>query len=99
MAFVGSVATMALVYWLARIGGRVPVVTLLLAGFAVGTMLSYFTYFLVLLDDNFCLRPRVLASWLPGVISVPTGTHIQVTPLMIGCGLVFFFPLAPRLRP
>ena len=40
MAFIGSVATIALVYWLARIGGRVPVVTLLLAGFAVSTMLS-----------------------------------------------------------
>jgi len=48
MAFAGSVATIALVYWLARIGGRVPVVTLLLAGFAVSTILSYSTYFLVL---------------------------------------------------
>src|SRR5260370_36652018 len=35
MAFVGSVATMALVYWLARISGRLPVVTLLLGGFPV----------------------------------------------------------------
>ena len=50
MGFVGSVATIALVYWLARIGGRVPVVTLLLAGFAVSTMLSYSTYFLVVLE-------------------------------------------------
>jgi len=98
MAFIGSVATMALVYWLARIGGRVPVVTLLLAGFAVSTMLSYSTYFLVVLDDNFGLRTRVLASWLTGVIAVPRWTQLEVTALMIGCGLIFCFPLARRLN-
>jgi len=98
MAFVGSVATMALVYWLARIGGRVPVVTLLLAGFAVSTMLSYSTYFLVVLDDNFGLRTRVLASWLTGVIAVPRWTQLEVTALMIGCGLIFCFPLVRRLN-
>jgi iron complex transport system permease protein len=98
MAFVGSVATMALVYWLARIGGHVPVVTLLLAGFAVSTMLSYSTYFLVVLDDNFGLRTRVLASWLTGVIAVPRWSQLEVTGLMIGCGLLCAFPLARRLN-
>jgi iron complex transport system permease protein len=98
MAFVGSVASMALVYWLARIGGRVPVVTLLLAGFAVSTMLSYSTYFLVILDDNFGLRTRVLAAWLTGVIAVPRWTQLEVTAVMIGCGLICGFPLARRLN-
>ncbi len=98
MAFAGSVATIALVYWLARIGGRVPVVTLLLAGFAVSTMLSYSTYFLVVLDDNFGLRTRVLASWLTGVIAVPRWTQLEVTAGMIACGLIFCFPLARRLN-
>jgi iron complex transport system permease protein len=98
MAFVGSVASMALVYWLARIGGRVPVVTLLLAGFAVSTMLSYSTYFLVILDDNFGLRTRVLAAWLTGVITVPRWTQLEITAVMIGCGLICCFPLARRLN-
>jgi iron complex transport system permease protein len=98
MAFVGSVASMALVYWLARIGGRVPVVTLLLAGFAVSTMLSYSTYFLVILDDNFGLRTRVLAAWLTGVIAVPRWTQLEVTSVMIGCGLICCVPLARRLN-
>ncbi len=98
MAFAGSVASMALVYWLARIGGRVPVITLLLAGFAVSTMLSYSTYFLVILDDNFGLRTRVLAAWLTGVIAVPRWTQLEVTAVMIGCGLIFCFPLARRLN-
>ncbi len=56
MAFVGSAATIALVYWLAR------------------------------------------ASWLTGVISVPRWTQLEVTAAMIGCGLVFCFPLARRLN-
>jgi iron complex transport system permease protein len=98
MAFAGSVASMVLVYWLARSGGRVPVVTLLLAGFAVSTMLSYSTYFLVVLDDNFGLRTRVLASWLTGVIAVPRWSQLEVTAIMIGCGLIFCFPLARRLN-
>lgn len=98
MAFAGSVATMALVYWLARIGGRVPVVTLLLAGFAVSTMFSYSTYFLVVLDDNFGLRTRVLASWLTGVIAVPRWSQLEVTAVMIGCGFILCFPLARRLN-
>jgi iron complex transport system permease protein len=40
LAFLGSVVTMAAVYSLARARGRTNGVTLLLAGFAVGTMLS-----------------------------------------------------------
>lgn len=98
MAFVGSVTSMALVYWLARTGGRVPVITLLLAGFAVSTMLSYSTYFLVILDDNFGLRTRVLAAWLTGVIAVPRWTQLEVTAVMIGCGLIGCVPLARRLN-
>ena len=38
LAFAGSVATMVIVYWLARTNGRTNVVTLLLAGFAVSTI-------------------------------------------------------------
>jgi iron complex transport system permease protein len=98
MGFAGSVATIVLVYWLARVGGRVPVVTLLLAGFAVSTMLSYSTYFLVVLDDNFGLRTRVLASWLTGVITVPRWSQLGITAAMIACGLLFCFPLARRLN-
>jgi iron complex transport system permease protein len=98
MAFAGSAATIALVYWLARIGGRVPVVTLLLAGFAVSTMLNYSTYFLVVLDDNFGLKTRVLAAWLTGVIAVPQWTQLEITAAMIACGLVSALPLTRRLN-
>ena len=49
LAFLGAVATMLLVYNLARTGGKVPVLTLLVAGVAVGSFLSalvsLFVYF------------------------------------------------------
>src|SRR5579859_7166229 len=41
LAFFGALAAMVLVYWLARADGRTPVVTLLLAGFAVSVILGY----------------------------------------------------------
>ena len=40
LAFLGAVATMLLVYNLSRPGGKVPVLTLLVAGVAVGSFLS-----------------------------------------------------------
>jgi len=43
--------TMALVYSLARSNGRTNVITLLLAGFAVSTMLGYSSYFFEAFDS------------------------------------------------
>ncbi len=97
LAFAGSLLTILLVYWLARVGGQAPVVTLLLAGFAVGTMLSYCSYFLEVLDED-GLGMRVLASWLRGAISVPRWSQLSVTTLMIAFAIAGSFPLARRLN-
>ncbi len=88
LAFAGAVVSIAVVYSLARVNGRTPVVTLLLAGFAVSTMLSYSSYFLEVLDQNLGTGMRVLAAWLHGAISVPAWTQLVVVfgILMIGLG-------------
>jgi iron complex transport system permease protein len=78
MAFAGSVVTIAVVYSLARVGGTTQVVTLLLAGFAVSTMLSYSSYFVEVLDRDYGLGLRVLASWLHGSVEVPRWTQLGV---------------------
>jgi iron complex transport system permease protein len=98
LAFAGSLLTIALVYWLARVDGQAPVVTLLLAGFAVSTMLSYSSYFLEVLDQDYGLGMRVLASWLRGAIGVPRWTQLSVTMLMIALALACSFPLARKLN-
>jgi iron complex transport system permease protein len=98
LAFAGSVATIAIVYSLARVGGTTQVVTLLLAGFAVSTMLSYSSYFVEILDRDYGLGLRVLASWLHGSIGVPRWTQVGV----VGGLLLVAFPgaavLARRLN-
>jgi len=75
-AFVGALAATALVYQLARIGGRTPTVTLLLAGFAVSTLLSYLVSFLLIANDRLQLNlPRIYA-WLLGGISVTAWSQL-----------------------
>jgi iron complex transport system permease protein len=97
-AFVGSAVTIALVYWLARTGGRTQVVTLLLAGFGVSTMLSYSTYFMELLNQNYGLGMSVLVSWFHGTIDVPRWTQVAVAGGMICVAGSLCLPLARRLN-
>src|SRR5882724_3696155 len=82
-AFAGSAVTIILVYWLARTGGRTQVVTLLLAGFGVSTMLSYTTYFIELLNQNYGLGMSVLVSWFHGTIDAPRWAQLAVAGGMI----------------
>jgi iron complex transport system permease protein len=98
MAFAGSVATIAAVYSLARVGGTTQVVTLLLAGFAVSTMLSYSSYFVEVLDRDYGLGLRVLASWLHGSVEVPRWTQLGVIAVLLTASLACAAILSRRLN-
>lgn len=98
LAFAGSVATIAVVYSLARVGGTTEVVTLLLAGFAVSTMLSYSSYFVEVLDRDYGLGLRVLASWLHGSVGVPQWTQLGVMGLLLTGSLAGAAILSRRLN-
>jgi len=98
LAFVGAIGSIMLVYALAHVNGRTPVVTLLLAGFAVSTMLSYSSYFLEVWDQDFGTSLRVLASWLHGTISQPTWGQLAIVSAMLVLGLAGSVPLAGRLN-
>lgn len=97
LAFIGSFGTIGVVYWLARVGGKTPVVPLLLAGFAVSTMLSYSSYFVDVLDRDYGMA-QVLSSWLHGVISVPQWGQLSVVFTMLFIGTVVSYPLMRRLN-
>ena len=88
LAFAGSVVTIAVVYSLARVGGTTQVVTLLLAGFAVSSMLSYSSYFVEVLDRDYGLGLRVLAAWLHGSISTPEWKQLVVLGVLLTCSLI-----------
>jgi iron complex transport system permease protein len=87
-----------LVYSLASVNGRTPVVALLLAGFAVSTMLSYSSYFLEVLDHDFGTGMRVLTSWLHGTISQPTWPQLGLVAAMLVVGLAASAAIVRRLN-
>jgi iron complex transport system permease protein len=98
LAFAGSVTTMAIVYSLARSNGRTNVITLLLAGFAVSTMLGYSSYFFELLDSSSGSNHLILLSWLHGVIGIPRWTQLSVTAVLLLSATVIAMPLMRRLN-
>jgi len=67
MAFAGAVATVAAVYGLARVGGSVPVSTLLLAGVALGAFASAVTSFFMYIHGDKLVS---IYSWLLGGFSL-----------------------------
>src|SRR5262249_14882759 len=70
LAFAGALCAMVVVYGLARVHGRAPVVNLLLAGFAISAILGYGVSLLLILNDRLQLNlPRVY-GWLLGGVSV-----------------------------
>ncbi len=98
LAFLGSVLTMALVYSLARVNGRTNVVTLLLAGFALSTMLSNSTYIFEAIDPNASNGTRAVTAWLHGVISVPRWPQLAIMSLLLLIGVTAAYPLMRRLN-
>ncbi len=98
LAFLGSALTMAVVYSLARTHGRTNVVTLLLAGFALSTMLSNSTYLFEAFDPNSSTGTRALAAWLHGVIGVPRWPQLCIMFLLLCVGMTAAYPLMRRLN-
>jgi len=83
-AFFGALGAVFLVYNLARVGSKTPVVSMLLAGFAVSAMLTAVMFFMVNLTDNRELINDVY-SFLLGNISVTDWTKISIiAPLIVG---------------
>jgi iron complex transport system permease protein len=77
-AFVGAILTVILVYNLARVGGMVPLTTLILAGVAIGAFASAVTSFLMLRTElqlhraiSFLLGGSPIAGWDPVIASLP----------------------------
>ena len=98
LAFIGSVLTMILVWYLARAGGHFAMETLLLAGFAIGTMLNAATVVFEMHEEVSNSGLRVLAAWLHGQLGIPTWGQIGlITPLVV-ISIVLGLPVAGRLN-
>jgi len=96
-AFFGALGAVLLVYNLARVGGKTPIVSMLLAGFAVSAMLAAVVFLMVTVSGRTGLLQNVY-SFLMGSISVTGWTQIAlIAPLIIG-GIIAARFLAFRLN-
>jgi iron complex transport system permease protein len=88
LAFAGALVAVAVVVRLGSLGGRLPVVSILLAGFAVSTILGYTVSLFLVLGERWSLQlPRVYA-WLLGGIHVTGWQELRVVLPVILAGLV-----------
>ena len=84
-AFCGALVTVIVVYNLARVGGKTPIISMLLAGFVVSAFLAAIMAFLMSMSDRFNLNLHSVYSFLMGHISVASWEQIAIVgPLVIG---------------
>ncbi len=98
LAFCGSVLTMILVWYVTRVSGHFAMETLLLSGFAIGSMLNAATVVFELREEASTSGLRVLAAWLHGEIGVPAWSQLAVLGPMVAIGIVLALPVASRLN-
>ncbi len=84
-AFVGAMIATAAVFLLARVGGRVTSIRLLLAGVAVGYVLSAATSFLIFASDS-PEGARAVLFWMLGSLSLANWSSVTVAgPVILVC--------------
>jgi iron complex transport system permease protein len=95
MAFIGACGAIFIVYNIARIEGRIPTETLLLAGIAIGFLLQAGTSFLKFIAEEYVLRSVVL--WLMGSCSMALWKDIRIIILPIILGIILICLLSKEL--
>lgn len=98
LAFVGAIGTTLFVYSLARVGGKTPIVTLLLAGLSVSVILGYSMSLLLLMSDRFERDLRILYVWLLGGVTTAPWSHVGVIAAIVVVGCACALVRARRLN-
>ncbi len=96
-AFGGAMAAIALVWRLARLGGRTTVLTVLLAGVVLTSFAGALVTFILVSSDRLALRLRAVLGWLQGGISVINWSELAVAGLVVAIGVIGALLLAPRI--
>lgn len=82
--FAGGLLTILLVYWLARIGGRVQVETLILAGVVMSAFMSaIFSFLLTMAGDTL----HQIVNWLMGSLALRGWWHVGMMLPYLAVGL------------
>jgi len=91
MAFIFAVGAIFLVYNIARVGGRLPVGTLLLAGIAVSLFLSAITSFMMYLSGE---KLHGIVFWLMGGLWTSSWDHVWMVLPWICVGMLVIYVFA-----
>jgi iron complex transport system permease protein len=98
LAFSGALGATALVVSLAAVGGRLPVVSVLLAGFAVSTLLGYTVPLLLILDDRLQLQLPRIYGWTLGGVSVSGWQQLGVLAPLVAAAVLAGMGMARTLN-
>ncbi len=96
-AFGGALAATVLVYALSRMGGRVSVATLLLAGVALGAFLTSFTTFLMFQAPD-AFRAVHVVGWLMGSFALASWARVTLLTPFVLVGGLWLWTYAHRLN-
>jgi len=97
LAFIGALSAVALAYWLARTGGRTPVITLLLAGVIITAVSGAIQTLLFTVTRRLASQLAAIFVWMVGGVDVQTWGQIAIIATLIGGGLILALALAPVL--
>jgi len=98
LAFCGALGTMVLVFRFSRVGGRTPVVTLLLVGFSISVVLGYAVSFLLIVNERFGFSSHVIYAWLLGGIWIEHWRQLALIAVIVGAGTAGALALARSLN-
>jgi iron complex transport system permease protein len=96
-AFAGAIAAIALVWRLARLGGRTTVLTVLLAGVVLTSFAGALVTLVLVSSDRLALRLRAVLGWLQGGVSVISWNELVVAAVVVAVGATAALLLAPRI--
>jgi iron complex transport system permease protein len=96
-AFGGAIGAIALVWRLARLGGRTTVLTVLLAGVVLTSFAGALVTLVLVSSDRLALRLRAVLGWLQGGVSVISWSELAVAAVVVAVGVIGALLLAPRI--
>ena len=86
-AFIGSGISMAVVFLIASVGGRVSMVTLLLGGIAVSAFLGAITTATIILTDDLNVQRQII-FWIAGGVDTARWESVRIAAPIILAGAV-----------
>ncbi|MDD3840664.1 MAG: iron chelate uptake ABC transporter family permease subunit [Clostridia bacterium] len=95
MSFVGAIGATLVVYFISKVGNKVPVVTLLLAGVAVSSFLSALISFIMLFSRE---QVHNVIFWIMGSLSNARWNNVYIALPCIGIGIAILFCFAQDLN-